>query len=76
MTKAIEKLKWVEPYQKKRKTGTILRTLYDVYFEDTCLLTDCGCELADQLVAILNGAYNLGRTHERLEQEFNKDVNV
>lgn len=45
---------------------------YDIMFEeDTMIFNIRGEEVANQVVAAMNGAYNLGRSHEIINQEMN-----
>lgn len=55
---------FVTPYTAKRAGFG----WWDVVFEDTRILNVWGKSDADQLVAALNGAYNLGRSFELIRQ--------
>lgn len=56
---------WVNAYTKERVRGFF--PTYDIIFEKRALFRVSGCEFADQLVAALNGAYNLGRGSKEAE---------
>ena len=72
---------WVNPYKLKVNQearvsffGRFIPGSYEVYFEDTLLMTFNGVmEQAGKLVAMLNGAYNLGRSSAMIEAEVQKE---
>ena len=65
---------WKHPYEKKRAGGCWCWHYVITFEGDEIPSPILSCENADRIVAMLNGAYNLGQAAERTNRLFHEET--